>query len=226
LGYALRGIIEAYRFTRDDTLLRGARKTADGLLTAIREDGFLAGRLHPNWRGAVRWVCLTGSVQIALCWLMLYQDTGDVRYRDAAFAANRYVRRTVRLNRPLDIRGAIKGALPICSPYGTYQYLNWACKFFVDANMLERTVRRQEGDVVGTVRRTQAVKQALRSDDRPRAILPFLHLHVRRIRALMGGCLRRLATPAWSRVSTDAASGPCPVAPLPLAQGIRPENQS
>ena len=158
LGYALRGIIEAYRFTRDDTLLQAARKTADGLLTAIRADGFLAGRLHPNWRGAVRWVCLTGSVQIALCWLMLYQETGDARYRDAAFAANRYVRRTVRLNRPLDIRGAIKGAFPICSPYGTYQYLNWACKFFVDANMLERTVRRQEADVVGTVQRTQAVK--------------------------------------------------------------------
>jgi hypothetical protein len=208
LGYALRGIIEAYRFSRDDTLLQAARKTADGLLTAVRGDGFLPGRLHPNWHGAVRWACLTGTVQIALCWLMLYQDTGDVRYRDAAFAANRYVRRTMRIDCPLDTRGAIKGSLPIYSPYGTYQYLNWACKFFVDANMLERAVRGLKSGVVRTVRRTQSVKKALRNGDRPRAISPLRYLHVRRIRALTGGCLRRLPMPAWSWVLAERHPAP------------------
>ncbi len=173
LGYALRGLIEAYRFTRDDTLLQAARKTADGLLTAVREDGFLPGRLHPNWSGAVRWACLTGSVQIALCWLLLYQDTGEVRYRDAAFAATRYVRRTMRLDGPLDTRGAVKGSFPIYGPYGPYQYLSWAGKFCVDANLLERTVRGLEGEVGPTVRRPESVKKAPRNGDQPRAISPF-----------------------------------------------------
>jgi Squalene-hopene cyclase C-terminal domain len=143
LGYALRGIIEAYRFSRDETFLKAAQKTADGLLTAIRLDGFLPGRLSPNWRGAVTWACLTGSMQIALCWLLLYQDMGEVRYRDAAYAANGYVRRTIKVEGPPETRGAIKGSFPVNGQYGAYQYLNWACKFFVDSNALERTVRQR-----------------------------------------------------------------------------------
>jgi hypothetical protein len=143
LGYALRGIIEAYRYVGDATLLEVSRRTADGLLTVLREDGFLPGRLRADWQGAVSWACLTGSAQIATCWLMLYQDTGEVRYRDAAFAATRYVRRTVKIAGPPEIRGAVKGSFPIYGRYRAYEYLNWACKFFVDANMLELTVRGQ-----------------------------------------------------------------------------------
>jgi hypothetical protein len=80
-------------------------------------------------------------MQIALCWLLLYQDTGELRYRDAAYAANGYVRRTMKVEGPAETRGAIKGSFPVNGRYGAYQYLNWACKFTVDSNMLERTVR-------------------------------------------------------------------------------------
>jgi Squalene-hopene cyclase C-terminal domain len=140
LGYALRGIIEAYGFTYDKTFLKAAQKTADGLLTAIRSDGGLPGRLYPNWHGAADWVCLTGSMQIALCWLILYREIGDVRYRDAGLAANGFVRRTMKIDGPPETRGAIKGSFPIYGQYGSYRYLNWACKFFVDSNLLEHTV--------------------------------------------------------------------------------------
>jgi hypothetical protein len=143
LGYALRGIIEAYRFSHDGFFLKAAQKTANGLLTALRGDGSLPGRLYPDWRGAVRWVCLTGSMQVALCWLILYEETGEVRYRDAAYAANGYVRRTVNVEGPLETRGAVKGSFPVNGGYGAYRYLNWACKFFVDSNMLERSVRQR-----------------------------------------------------------------------------------
>jgi hypothetical protein len=141
LGYALRGVVEAYLFTKDDFFLNAARKTADGLMSAMDDDGFLPGRMRSDWEGAVPWACLTGSAQIACCWLLLYQAIGDARYRDVAFAVNRYVRRTMKTDGPLETRGAIKGSFPISGKYGAYQYLNWACKFFVDANMLELEVR-------------------------------------------------------------------------------------
>jgi hypothetical protein len=143
LGYALRGIIEAYRFTNEGALLQAARKTADGLLKAIRDDGFLPGRLHRDWSAGVPWACLTGSVQIAYCWLILYQYTGETRYRDAAFAANRYVRRTMKAGEPPETRGAIKGSFPVNGGYQSYRYLNWACKFFIDSNLLEMAVREE-----------------------------------------------------------------------------------
>jgi len=143
LGYVLRGILEAYRFTNEAALLHACQKTAEGLLTAIHENGFLPGRLNSNWRGTVPWACLTGSVQIACCWLMLYQYTGETRYRDAARAANRYVRRTMRVEGPPETRGAIKGSFPVYGDYGRYQYLNWACKFFIDSNLLEQAILKE-----------------------------------------------------------------------------------
>src|SRR5205807_4944192 len=77
LGYILGGLLAAYQFTNDAGLLQVCRKTADGLLTSMWDDGSLPGRLCSDWRGAVPWVCLTGSSQIAHCWLTLYQLTGD-----------------------------------------------------------------------------------------------------------------------------------------------------
>jgi len=141
IGYVLRGIVEAYRFSKEPSLLQASRKTADALLSALKPDGFLPGRLDHQWRGTVSWACLTGTAQIAYCWLMLFQDTADTRYRYAAFAANQYVRRTMRVDGPPGIRGGIKGSFPVDGCYGTYQYLNWACKFFVDSHMLEQIVR-------------------------------------------------------------------------------------
>jgi hypothetical protein len=141
LGYALRGILEAYRYSEQPDLLAAAKRTADGLLGALRDDGHLPGRFFSDWRPAVDWVCLTGSVQIAHCWLMLFRYTGDVRYRDAAFSANRFVRRTVNVDGRDEVRGGVKGSFPVDGGYGAYEYLNWAVKFLIDAQLLERDTR-------------------------------------------------------------------------------------
>lgn len=140
LGYALRGLVEAHRFSSDRALLGAARRTADGLLTAIQPNGFMPGRLDSLWRGTVRWACLTGTVQIAYCWLYLFQVTGEDRYREAALTANRFVRHTVRTEGPPEMRGGVRGSFPISGAYGRYEYLNWAGKFFVDALLFEREI--------------------------------------------------------------------------------------
>src|SRR5215468_6125771 len=140
LGYALRGIIEAFRYSNDEMYLMAARSTADGLLSSLQPGGRLPGRLFQTWTAAADWVCLTGAAQVAHCWLMLYGYTGDVRYRDAGLAANAYVRRTIRVQGHPAIRGAVKGSFPIDGSYGSYEYLNWAVKFFVDSNILEKSI--------------------------------------------------------------------------------------
>jgi len=144
LGYALRGFLEAYRSTRSDRILNAARRTADGLLGVVGQDGYLPGMLFSDWTPAAKWVCLTGSVQIAHSWLLLYEHTKDVRYRDAGYAANSFVRRTVKLDGAADIRGGIQGSFPISGGYGKYRFLNWAAKFFIDSNLLEKSLRELE----------------------------------------------------------------------------------
>jgi hypothetical protein len=143
LGYALRGVIEAYRFFFEEQLLCSARKTADGLLHALSPDGFLPGRIRSDWSGASKWACLTGTAQVSICWLLLYQLTRDAKYREAGFLANRYVRRTVDLESNPNRRGGVQGAFPINGEFHPYEYPNWATKFFLDALLIERELRIQ-----------------------------------------------------------------------------------
>jgi hypothetical protein len=140
LGYVFRGVLEAYLRTKEVRLQNACRKLADGLLVAKRNDGFLPGRLSSKWQGAVSWACLTGSVQIAYCWFVMYQLTGEGKYLEAALSTNKFVRKTQHLSGPAEVRGAIKGSFPVFGEYGKYEFLNWAAKFFIDANTKEMEI--------------------------------------------------------------------------------------
>lgn len=140
IAYALRGVLEAYRFSSDPEFLAAARRTADGLLSTLREDGWMPGRFRQGWLAAADSVCLTGNAQMAHCWLLMYEYTGEARYREAACLANRFVRRTVHFDGSRDTRGGTKGSFPIDGDYAPYEYLSWAAKFLADSLMLEMDV--------------------------------------------------------------------------------------
>lgn len=144
IGYVLRGLVEVARFHRDADLLEAARRTAEGILPAIRPDGMLPGRLDDRWRAAAGWTCLTGNVQIAHALLILYAEGAARTYRDAAFALNRAVRRTLNRDDPPDERGAIRGSFPIDGDYCAFSYPNWATKFAIDSFAAEQQVREDE----------------------------------------------------------------------------------
>jgi len=150
LGYALRGIIEGARISGNRDLFEAAECTAQGLLEAQRPDGALPGRLDGDFRAAVPWSCLTGNVQIAACWFLLHRETGNERYRTAARRSNAFVRRTMARDEGTEMQGGVRGSFPVDGTYGRFEYLNWACKFMIDANRLEaadeRGVDRSGGD--------------------------------------------------------------------------------
>ena len=144
MGYALRGLLEVQSFFGDFSLLAAARRTADGILTAIRYDGALPGKLSSDWRGTVSWSCLTGNVQIAHSLLIMYDETGYLPYRDAAYGLNRAVRCTLRIDDPDETRGAVKGSFPINGDYGKFEYPNWATKFAIDSYTTEQQTSARE----------------------------------------------------------------------------------
>lgn len=137
LGYGLRGIVEAYLATREARFLEAACRTADGVMGAFELDGRLPGRLNNRWKPAADWVCLTGTSQIAESLLLLSGLTKRDDYKRVARTANAFVRRTMVVEGAPEIRGAVKGSFPIDGWYGRLQYLNWACKFTIDANRVE-----------------------------------------------------------------------------------------
>jgi hypothetical protein len=137
LGYALRGVVEAYVSTGQQRYLAAACRTADGLLSAFEANGRLPGRLNDRWKPAADWVCLTGTSQIAESLLLLAGLARREDYRRTALSANSFVRRSVDIDGLRDIRGGVKGSFPVDGWYGKWQFLNWACKFTIDANRAE-----------------------------------------------------------------------------------------
>ena len=106
--------------------------------TRQRPDGSLDGRFDEDWRECGNWSCLTGDAQTAIVCFRLYEVLGEKKYFEAGLRLNRYLMGTQDLTSGnVGIRGGIKGSCPIWEDYGTYEYLNWAAKFFADALMLE-----------------------------------------------------------------------------------------
>lgn len=137
IGYVLRGVLEGQLLTGRDDLLQAALRTGKSLVEAVEPNGRLGGRLDRNFRPSVDYVCLTGSVQIAHCLFLLYRLSGERRFLDTGRRLTAFVRRTVRLQGPADMVGGVKGSFPVSGDYGQWEYLNWAAKFCIDANLLE-----------------------------------------------------------------------------------------
>lgn len=140
IAYCIRGILETGLLTKNDHYIVRAQKAADALLARQRPDGSLAGRFNERWEPAVSWRCLTGEAQISGIWGRLYQIAGDSRYLDGMKKTNAALRRVqfLRTNHP-GVYGGISGSHPIHGPYGRFEVLNWAAKFFLDAQMLEQS---------------------------------------------------------------------------------------
>ena len=138
IAYCIRGIMEIGSILKNDEYLACARKAADAVLVKRRPDGSLAGRFNERWEPTVSWRCLTGEAHMAGIWGRLYQIAGNHEYLEALLSTNAALRKVQFLQTAHPgIYGGISGSEPIHGAYGRFEILNWAVKFFLDAQMLE-----------------------------------------------------------------------------------------
>jgi hypothetical protein len=143
IAYTIEGLLEAGVLLEEQRFVDAARRPLDVLLSLQRNDGSLAGQFDSNWQPVARWTCLTGDAQTALCWLRLFQLSGDEKYFEVARRMNRFLMTTQDLtSTDPGIRGGIKGSQPIWGAYSPFEYPNWAAKFFADSLMLESKLTR------------------------------------------------------------------------------------
>lgn len=153
IAYTTRGFLESARILERPDLLEIARRTADALRERVSPGGYLAGEFLSSWRPAAAWSCLTGSVQMAVIWWRLAEETGDARYAEVALRVDDYVRATQTLDAAdPGVRGGVAGSYPAAARYGRHQMLNWAAKFLVDALLLELRIRPSGGGSAGASR--------------------------------------------------------------------------
>ena len=138
IAYAIRGFIEVAVLLGEERYLHAAEIAARGLMAKQRSDGWLAGTYDDGWTPTASYACVTGIAQMALCWLRLAQIREDKSYRDAAWRAIAYAKRTQRLGKDdAVVRGAIPGSAPIWGAYSRFEFPNWAAKFFADALIMD-----------------------------------------------------------------------------------------
>lgn len=159
IAYTLRGLLECGRLLNSELGARGiavARAMAGRLLRRFElakddprgKPRMLPGAFDSQWRPAGAYSCLTGSAQLAIVWLQLFEASNDGRFVNAALKLIDQVKSTQRLNawHP-GIRGAVAGSYPTWGGYERLGYPNWATKFLADAIMVqERAMSRWEGD--------------------------------------------------------------------------------
>lgn len=149
IAYAAQGLAGIGKVTGRRDFTQAAARTGMSLTTAMREDGFIAGRFNRMFTAAANWCCLTGSAQTSWLWSELESITGDRKYGSCAERVNKYLmqRHDISSMDP-NIRGGVAGSWPVWGPYGRLKVLNWATKFFVDALVARlRTVRAAANEV-------------------------------------------------------------------------------
>ncbi|NRA84326.1 MAG: hypothetical protein HRU22_11335 [Gammaproteobacteria bacterium] len=68
-------------------------------------------------------------------------------FLSAAQRLTSYVRRSVVIEGEKSVVGGVKGAFPLDGDYGSFQFLNWAAKFVIDAAIMDVKVTNNEKNI-------------------------------------------------------------------------------
>lgn len=139
VGYALQGIFEVGVLADRQDFTEAARHSLAGALSSVHDNGFLSGRLDSEWKPRVDFVCLTGSLQLAILCFRFAQQYHDNQFLAAGHKLTNFVKAAQRVESgdPRTL-GGIAGSFPLLGDYMQGGYPNWATKYYIDALMLQQ----------------------------------------------------------------------------------------
>lgn len=138
LAGILRSLIETARLLDDPGAWKVAVRMGHGLRGLLREDRGLAGAFDDGWMPAASYVDLAGLTQLAACWLRLAQLTQEAGWRDAAWRALAWIKRSQRTaGDDLALRDALPAAVPIWAGPAAFSFDTLAAKHFADVLMMD-----------------------------------------------------------------------------------------
>jgi len=134
IAHCLEGILQSSLILDNKRYFNSAKKTADALLSLIRDDGSLSGLFTSDWTPQASWSCLLGDALMASIWLKLHGLTGNKTYLKAAHRMIVFLKKTQNCTTTHPgLRGGIKGSFPCDGEFGRYQTLSAGSKYFIDS---------------------------------------------------------------------------------------------
>jgi SAM-dependent methyltransferase len=131
--YILEGLLDVYQKTKSpkifDSIMRSANRLKD---VNIRKSPLLCSQYDGNFNCKNRERCVTGLAQWAGVAWRIYEITENVEFKEIALSTLFYLK-AKQLKRGKNIRGALPSSVPFWGKYGTFSFVNWNNKFFIDA---------------------------------------------------------------------------------------------
>jgi len=138
IGYVLQGVLEVGILAERADFISAAKQGLSGAVSSMLENGYLSARLNNKWKPQEQYVCLTGSVQLAILCFRFAEQLNDTSFIESGHKLTNFVKATQLLTTDNDaMQGAIAGSYPIMGDYMTAGYPNWATKYFIDALILQ-----------------------------------------------------------------------------------------
>ena len=143
IAYAIQGTLECGILRRRDDAIYKAAESAWILLRKFETHKYLCGAYSADFKGGLRFSCLTGNAQMSCVWMRLFEATRDLRFLNAALKMNEMVKEQVALHGWGGVAGGVAGSYPMWGAYQPLRYISWGCKFFADALLMEQRFLRE-----------------------------------------------------------------------------------
>lgn len=142
IAYTIQGLMEIGAMVGDDAMIDRSRRAAEAVFARQDADtGSIPGQFAEGWQPVGDFTSMTGNAQMAIIGHRLASLTGDSNWRKRALRATAVCKRFQEIDHANpNRRGAVRGAYPSNGGYGSFWYMNWTQKFFLDALLCELDV--------------------------------------------------------------------------------------
>jgi hypothetical protein len=144
MAYTAEGLLYAGELFEEDRYIEASRRHVVAAAHACERRGmFLPAHFTSGWKSADRSCCVPGNAQFAALWCRYGRRDRDLPLVNTGLKMVDWLKQRQALdNVAPGIRGGLPGAWPIDAGYSVYSYVNWGAKYFVDALLEAREVRR------------------------------------------------------------------------------------
>ncbi len=141
IAYTLAGVLKTSQLLGIGGGIASVERASKEIAKRLELLGWLPGVLDSCWRRRAAFACVTGTAQMGLIWMQLFEGRRDVRWMNAAMLAIDTVKQAQEMRAAAPgLLGAIPGSDPVWGGYARLAYPNWAAKFFIDALIEKRRV--------------------------------------------------------------------------------------
>ncbi len=145
MAYTAEGLLQAGLLLGVDRYVSASERHVAAAMQACERRGFfLPAYFTDGWKSTDTFSCLPGNAQFATLWLMHGLRLRDLPMANTGLKMVEWIKGRQALDNPEPgIRGGVPAAWPIDGGYSIFSMVNWAAKYFADALLEARRVKRE-----------------------------------------------------------------------------------